>query len=91
MFHEGCLHWMQGIMRSEAFNGGDLVAVMHDSQRETRVHSAAIHMDGAGATLAVVASLLGSEQRELLTQGVKQRGAGVHLKLSDSIVDAQAD
>jgi hypothetical protein len=82
---------MQCIMRGKAFNGGDLVAVMHDGKREAGINPAAIHMDSAGAALAVVASLLGSEQRELLTQGVEQRGAGVHLNLSDSAVDAQAN
>jgi hypothetical protein len=91
MLHEGCLHWMQRIMRGKAFNRGDLVAVMHDGQREAGIDPAAIHMDGASAALTVVASLLASKQRELFTQGVEQRGAGVHLKLSDSAVDAQAD
>jgi hypothetical protein len=64
---------------------------MHDGQRETGINPAAIHVDGAGAALAVVASLLAAEQRELLTQGVEQRCAGVHRKLSESVVNAQAD
>jgi hypothetical protein len=62
MLHEGCLNWMQCIMRGQAFDGGDLVAVMHDGQGEVGIDPVAIHMHGASAALAVVASLLGSEQ-----------------------------
>src|ERR1700739_3794538 len=53
-----CLHGVQIFRLSNAFNRGDLVALVHHCEGEAAVHAAAVHMHGACATLAVVAAFL---------------------------------
>src|ERR1700677_3943058 len=60
VFEEGCLDGMQTSRLPEPFNGGDLILFMHDSQGQTGVDAAAVHMHSAGTALAVIAAFLGT-------------------------------
>ena len=71
---------MHFLRRTQALDGGDAIARMHDRQRETGVDAPAVHQHRAGAALAVVATFLGARQLQVLAQCVEQRGAGVQLQ-----------
>jgi hypothetical protein len=76
--HEGLLHRVQAAVRArDPFDSGDPLPLSLHSEREAGHHAPSIHVDGAGAALAVVAALLGAVQADLLTQGVEERSAGV--------------
>ena len=60
-----------------AFDRRDFVALVHHREREAAVHAPAVHMDGAGAALPVIAAFLGAGQMDPLAQRVEQRGARV--------------
>jgi hypothetical protein len=68
---ERCLHGMQVAGLAQAFNGGDLVALVHDGQREAGVDAAAVHVDGTGSALAVVTAFLGAGETDGLAQAVE--------------------
>ena len=86
---EGGLHRMQLVRRAQAFDGGDLGALVHHRQRQAGVDAPAVDDHRAGAALAVVAALLGAGQVQVLAQRVEQRGAGVEFELVALAVDAQ--
>ena len=75
----------------QAFNRDDLVALVHHGERQTGVDPATVHVHGAGATLAVIASFLCAEQLEMLAQGVEERGARVELEVDGLAIHAQRD
>jgi len=58
---------------SESFDGGDLVALVHDGQRKTRIDPATVHEDRARAALAMITPFLTPGQTERFTEEVKQR------------------
>jgi hypothetical protein len=66
--------------RAQAFDGGDLGALVHDGQRQAGVDALAVHQHGAGAALPVVAALLGAGQVQVLAQGVEQARAVVEFQ-----------
>ena len=68
---------MQCSGRAEAFDGRDLVALVHRGEAEARVDAAAVDVDGAGAALAVVAAFLRAGEVQMLAQAVEQRGARI--------------
>ncbi|MNC56695.1 hypothetical protein D3C75_1063120 [compost metagenome] len=77
MLDEGRLHRVQPVWRAEAFDGGDLRALVHHRQRQAGIDAPAVHQHRAGTALAVVAALLAAGQVQVLTQGVEQGDAGV--------------
>ena len=77
VFEEGGLDGVEFVAVGEAFNGCNLGTLDDGSEGEARVDAAAVDEDGAGAALSVVATLLGAGEREVLTQGIEQGGAGV--------------
>jgi len=62
MLDERGLHGVEIAGVPEALDRGDGVALVHDREREAGVDAAAIHMNGAGSALAVVAALFGSRE-----------------------------
>ena len=68
---------MQLFTFREPFDRGDLVAVVHDRERQAGIHPPTVHQHRAGAALAVVAALLGAGHVQVLAQRVEQRGARV--------------
>src|SRR3984885_9198903 len=81
VFHERCLHGVQVSGLAESFDGGDLVPFVHDGQRQTGVDAAAVHVDGAGSALAVVATFLGAGQTDGLAQAVEQRSTRIDVEI----------
>ena len=88
---EGSLHGVKIVRLADAFDGGDLVHRVHDGEGEAGVHAAAVDVYGAGAALAVVATLLCAGHVEVFAQAVEQRGARVDVQVVLFAVDAQSD
>src|SRR3954453_16525867 len=65
MLDEGGLHWMQMIGGAEPFDGRDLVALMHDREREAGINPPPAGNDRAGATLAVIAAFFAAGQAQM--------------------------
>ena len=63
---EGGLHGMKIARLAETFDCRDLVAFMHDSEGQAGIDAASVDHDSARTTLAVITSLLGSGQMEML-------------------------
>src|SRR3984957_2582563 len=87
---EGCLHRVQVARLAKPFNRGDLVALVHHGQRQAGIDAAAVHVDGAGSALAMVAALLGAGQADGLAQAVEERCAGINAKIELLAVDPEA-
>ena len=85
------LHRVQRVRRAEAFDRDDVVALVHDGERETRVDPASVDQHGARAALTVVAALLGAGQMQVLSQRVEQRRAQIELELDGLTVDRERD
>ena len=84
---ESSLHGMQIISFGESLDGGDLVAIVHDSKTEAGVHSRAVNENGTSATLAMIAALLGSGQAEPLAEKVKNGSSRIDLQVMFLAVD----
>src|SRR5205823_10999517 len=69
---ESCLHGMQVVSFCEPFNRRDLLAIMNNSEREAAINAATICQDGAGAALAVIATLLRTRQRKILAKKIEK-------------------
>ena len=76
---------------AEAFDRGDLRALRRGCQREASVDSTAIDQHGAGSALAVIAALLATGQVKVLTEGIKEAGAGVERERLRVAVDLETD
>src|SRR5450631_4380471 len=61
----GLLHLVQGAVRRQAFNGGDLLAGGFADQYAAGAHRHAIDMDGAGAALCNAATVFGAGQADI--------------------------
>jgi hypothetical protein len=91
MLDEGLLQRMQRASLGQAFDRRHLRTVFHDRQREARVDPPAIDQHGAGAALAVVATLFGPRKVEIETQCVEQRRPRRYAQLALYTVDVQRD
>jgi hypothetical protein len=67
VFDEGGLHRVELAPGCQTFDGGDLIVLVHDGQREAGVDPLAIDEHGAGATLAVIATLLSAAKANVFT------------------------
>jgi hypothetical protein len=76
---------------AEAFDGRDVVALLHYRQREARGDPAPVDDHGAGAALALVASLLRARKSQPFMQRVQERGARIEHHVVLGAVDAQQD
>jgi hypothetical protein len=88
---EGDLQVAQVLRRSQPLDGGDLIALVHHRQRQTRVDAHAVHQHRAGAALAVVAALFRALQIEVLAERVEQGGAEIKLERANRAIDGEAD
>jgi hypothetical protein len=82
---------MQRVRRAEALDGDDRRPVVHHGQGQTGIDPPVVHVHRAGATLAVIAALLGAGEGNVLAQAVEQRRPRVHAKSMILSVDAQRD
>ena len=71
----------------KALDGGDLGAVLHHRERQARDDAPAVDQHRAGAALAVIATLLGAGQVEMLAQRVEQGRPRGNLKLRLLAID----
>jgi hypothetical protein len=85
------LQRMEPVAVSEPLDRCDGFAVMHCSEREARVDAAPIQQHRARAALAVIAALLGSCQREMLTQSVEKSCPGIEGQTMEQAVDLEFD
>ena len=76
MFEKGLLYRMKVFTVGKAFDGGDLRAFGGEGEGEAGVDAAAVDEDGAGAALAVIATLLAAGHIEVFAQRVQEGGAG---------------
>jgi hypothetical protein len=91
MLDEGGLHRVQRAIAGEAFDGRDLLALLHDRERQAGVDPAAIGQDGAGAALPEITPLLGAGQPEMLAQRVEQSRARIQFQAVLGAVDPERD
>jgi hypothetical protein len=63
---------------AESLNGGDVISFMSQGETEAGVGALSIHMNGAGAALPVIASLLCPGEVKCFTKGVQQRAAWIN-------------
>ena len=70
VLQESRLHGVKFAILCETFDGGDLIALMHDREGEAGIHAASIDVNGASAALAVVAALFRSKKTKIFPQRV---------------------
>ena len=76
MLEEGGLDRVEfGTGIGEPFDGRDRAAFDLRSQRQTGKHTLAVDMNGAGATLALIAAFLGAGEVEMIAQRIEKRHA----------------
>src|SRR5258708_40183314 len=75
--HESGLQRMQCLAVGKTLDRRDRLSVMHRGKRQAGVDAASVQQHRAGAALTVVAALLGSCQREMLTKCIEQGRAGI--------------
>src|SRR5260221_6398660 len=82
---------MQRAGLSDAFDGGDLVALVHNRERQAGVDPLAVDVHGAGAALAVVAAFLGPGEGQGFAQAIEERGARIEAQRVLPCIDAQCE
>src|SRR5215831_15471718 len=80
--HECFLNRVGHSIAAEALDGHDLVAIRLRTQHEARTDEQVVQEDGARATLALLAGVLGPGQPEALPQDVEQALARPDIRLS---------
>src|SRR5207302_8891586 len=91
MSEECRLHGMQRLGCADAFDGCDLLSVMHQSQAETRVHASAIDMHRACAALTVITTFLRAGEGDRLANTIQQRRARIDSKEVVFAINSQRD
>jgi hypothetical protein len=91
MVDEGLLELIENSICRQAFNGGDVLGIMHDCQGQARVNTPAIHQYRAGATLTVIATFFCPGKVQVITQRVEQCGPWQNVELPARPVDDQPD
>jgi hypothetical protein len=79
VFMKGGLHGMQLITVGEAFDGRDLAAVRLNGEERAGAHGDAVHVHGAGATLARITAHMGAREAQMIPQEFGQRPARLNL------------
>src|SRR4029453_7731932 len=80
MDDEGTLHGMQLLALGQPLDGGDLMTLAGNRQRQARQDPSPVHPDRARAAGALVAALLGARQTQLLAERVKQADTRLELE-----------
>ena len=91
MVDERLLQRVQFFARGQALDRRDVVAVLHDGEREAGVDAAAVQQHRARAALAVVAALLGAGEAGAFAQQVEQGDPRFDVEGAVLAVDAQPD
>jgi hypothetical protein len=59
---------------AEPLDRCDFLTLVHGGEAKTGIYAPSIDVDGAGATLAMIASLLGSGQVKMVPETIEQAG-----------------
>src|SRR5258708_2341819 len=81
-FRKRVLHRMKCAVRGKTFHGSDLAAICHRRKECARLYGSAVHEDGAGATIAGVATDVGSRQIQILSQEVDEQRSRLNHRFS---------
>ena len=76
---------------TDAFDGCDLIALVHSGEGETRKLTPSIDVHRARAALAVIASLLRAGQVQVLTETIEQRRARIDSQIIFLAIHTQRD
>ena len=79
MLQESRLYWVKFAILGQAFDGGYLIALVHDRESQARIHAPSVDVNGASAALPVVAAFFCAEKAEVFAQGIQQRDAWLNL------------
>src|SRR5262249_49289935 len=74
-----------------AFDRRDLRPARLHREHQAGVHEATVDVNGAGAALTVVATLLGSRETDALAQRIEQRDSSIDAHLHGAAVDVERD
>jgi hypothetical protein len=77
LIEEGLLNWMKPPVLFEALDGGDLFASDRENAGDAGAHGRAVDQDGAGAALALAASVLGAGEGEVVAEDPEEHAVGV--------------
>src|SRR5262245_33057948 len=80
LFEERGLDRMERPVPRETLDRRDLAAFDLGGEGQASEHAPAIDMQGASATLTLIAAFLGAGEAHMLTQGVEQRHARLERK-----------
>ena len=80
---------MQIFRLTDAFNGRDLVALVHRGEAETGIHPPTIDVHSARTALAVIASLFRAGQMQMFAQTIEKSRARIDPKIILLTVDTE--
>ena len=83
------LHGVQIARLTKTFDGGDFVTFMHDRKRQTGIDATTIDHDSTCTALAMVASLFGSGEMQVLPESVKEGGTVIECQAFRFTVDLE--
>src|SRR6266478_10071688 len=86
---EGALHWAGIIGAAQSLHRSDLSAFQQQDRRNAGKDGLAVYHDGACAALTEAASELGSVEREVVTQHIKERRIGIGRDIGLTAVDGE--
>jgi hypothetical protein len=75
--NERSLHSVQVFRLADPLERRDLFALVHGGEAETGIHAPAIDVHSARTALAVIASLFGSGQMQMLSQTIEKSGTRI--------------
>jgi len=78
MLNEGGLHRVKLITTRQTLDCGHSSPLDTNRERQATQDAPAVNMYGAGAALSLIAPFLGAGQGEMMSEGVKQSGAGIN-------------
>ena len=87
VFEERLLNGVQLAALGHALDGVDLLALGFDAENEAGGYDSTVELDGAGAAVAVVATLFGAGQADHVAQHFQQALAGLAQEVRVLAVD----
>jgi hypothetical protein len=90
MFDERLLQGMKRAGDAEAFDRGDLAALILHGQSEAGIDALAVDQDGAGAARPLIAPFLGAEKVQMFTQEIEKRRSHIDFPLDFAAIDNPA-
>src|SRR5271163_1888226 len=91
VLYEGRLQRVQRFTVGEPLYRRDRLAVMHCGERQAGVDATAVQQHRASAALAMIAPLLGSREREMLTQSIEKGCPRIERQTMEQAVDLEFD